>query len=281
MRVPNLFLIGAMKAGSTTLARHLIQSADIQFYSHKEPAIFNVENPKAARVRLEEEWRSDRKARYLMDGTVAYTRRLDDETPRNIAAVLQEPPKFIYILRNPVARTISHYFWNRQRYGESLSFSDAIERDMNYIVPGLYDAHIDHYLEYFDLSCFLFIKYDDFFSDVENSVSSVLSNLGAVQAEFLNLDERLASTSKEKTRTAYAPGLVSALRANRGVVEFGKKMIPSRYHVAFMNFLTREVPREEIIPEEKQRLLDRYFVRSIKRTQEITGLNLEDWLKLP
>lgn len=280
MRAPNLFLMGAMKAGSTTLARHLIQSADIQFYSHKEPALFNVKSPAAARARLEEEWRSDRMARYLMDGTVAYTRRLDDETPRNIAAVLEKPPQFIYILRNPVARTISHYFWNRQRYGESLSFNKAIERDANYIIPSLYDSHIDRYLEHFDASCFHFIKYDDLFSDIENSVSSILSKLGAAQAESLNLDERLASTNKEKTRAAYVPGLISALRANRGVVEFGKKMIPSRYHVAFMNLLTREVPREEIALEEKQRLLDRYFVDSIKRTQKLTGLNLENWLKI-
>lgn len=279
MRTPNLFLIGAMKAGTTTLAAHLVRSPDIEYFAGKEPNIFNNDSLAKVRARLSEGGRGPLKSQWIIDATPNYTRFPEDRTPEYIKALTTEPPRFIYLIRDPVERVVSHYFWNRERYGESLAFSEAVTRDRRYIDPSLYDVQIERYFALFNPDLFHFVKFEAFIHRPEETVAQLLASLGAAPAESLDRGKQLASTNKKMTREARLPRLVTALRSNRSLVELAKFAIPAKHHVRLMRRLTRKVPREEIPQIEKQALRRREFMDSIKRSEALTGLDLSDWCR--
>jgi hypothetical protein len=277
LRLPNLFLIGAMKSGTTTLAAHLVRSPDVAFLAGKEPQLFNQPDLDAVRARLVEQWRGDPGTPWILDATPNYTRDPDDRTPEHIAALVETPPRFVYLLRDPVERTVSHYFWDRELSGESLPFAEAVARNRRYIDPSLYDVQIERYFKLFDPTTFLFVKFETFVAYPGKAVAEILGWLSAAPAEQLDLDTRAAATDKTVTRVAWAPGLIGALRANRWLVELGKSLVPERHHRAIMRRLTREVPREAVAEADKDSLRRERFLASIARTEALTGLDLSDW----
>jgi hypothetical protein len=277
VRLPNLFLIGAMKSGTTTLAAHLIRSPDVAFYAVKEPQIFNAGTHHAIRARLDALGPCDPDTRWILDATPNYTRAPDDGSAEAIKAMVSETPRFIYMMRDPVERVISHYFWNRERYGETLPFMEAIARDRRYIEPSLYDVQIKRYISLFDPAAFTWLSFEDFVRDPAATVARLLEGLGAAPAADIDLKKKGSSTNKVVTREARFPRLMTALRANRGLVEFAKLIIPARHIVPIMRRLTREIPRMEIAENEKAEVHERYFKGLAARTEALTGLDLSHW----
>ena len=167
-RTPNLFLIGAQKAGSTFLASHLEQASEIAFFGQKEPNIFSLGDEASCREKLESYRIPADAPDLLLDASPDYSRSpFIPNVPAMIATISgTREPKFIYIVRDPVERTISHYFWSRQRYGESYTFEEAIERDPRYIEVSQYDRQIEEYLAHFDRDRFFFVKFESYTRDL-------------------------------------------------------------------------------------------------------------------
>ncbi len=278
IRLPNLFIIGAMKGGTTTLADHLSKSSDIEFFAGKEAHIFNEPDRRGVDRRISEEsWRGSRTARFVLDGTPNYTRAIDGKSADLIKETLSETPKFIYLLRNPLERTISHYFWARERYGESLSFIEAVQQDPQYIEPSLYPVHINKYLSIFDKRDFLFLDFHNFIADTEGTVRRVTQWLGALPPDSIETGIQHAATRKDVTRDAKYPTLMRAIRRNRWMVERIKKVVPDRQIKSVMRFMTREVPRSQISDEDRTFVQERYFSSVAADTEALTGLNLNHW----
>jgi hypothetical protein len=277
VRLPNLFLIGAMKAGTTTLAAHLVRSPDVAFYAGKEPHIFDAGGLDDIRARLDALGPRDPGTRWVLDATPSYTRFLDNGSAEGIKALVPETPRFIYIMRDPVERVISHYFWNRERYGETLPFMEAVSRDRRYIEPSLYDVQIKRYTALFDPAVFTWLSFEEFVRDPATTVARLLEGLSAAPAKDIDLQKQGASTNKVATREARFPALITTLRANRGLVELAKSVIPERHMAAIIRRLTREIPRMEISDAEKAELHERHFKGLAARTEELTGLDLSHW----
>ncbi len=108
---PRLYLIGAQKAGTTTLAFLLDQHPDIALSDPKEPGYFVDPDAKGL------EWYRGcfpaKLPAMLLDASTGYTMMAaqsgaDDSVPLRIKAAAPDA-RFIYVLRDPVDRTISAY----------------------------------------------------------------------------------------------------------------------------------------------------------------------------
>lgn len=277
---PNLFLIGAQKSGSTTLASQLVQSADVAYYAQKEPNIFSLPELEACRQRLQL-LRRPRPAepKWLLDASVDYSRYpLFPKTAEHIFRLANGPGlRFIYLVRDPVERTISHYFWNRQNFGETLELWDALESDHRYTTGSQYDVQIERYRAFFPMESFLFVKSEDYFSDIEGTCQSILAWLGAREPNLLDTSKRLASTDKDETRAALFPRFNRLVRSNKQVLRLAKSLIPQKHHVGLNRLLSRAVPRPPIRDEVKREIYARYFADTVDRTEQLTGLDLSDW----
>ncbi|MEM7703262.1 MAG: sulfotransferase domain-containing protein [Pseudomonadota bacterium] len=281
-RTPTLFLIGAQKAGSTFLASHLEQASEIAFYGQKEPNIFSLGDESRCREKMASYTLPDDAPPILLDASPDYSRiPFITHVPEMIAKIVgSDTPKFIYILRDPVERTISHYFWSRQRYGESYDFEEAIEKDKRYIEGSLYDRQIEEYWKVFEQERFYFLKFEDYIADPLATLPDLLNWAGASMPDlFAPKEEFDASTNKVESRQPLFP-LLNRIARREGILrEAIKALVPARHHHRLARGLSRSVPRPHIDPATKQRLREVHFRRSIEMTAEMTGLDLSDWLE--
>ena len=144
MVLPNFLLIGAAKAGTTSLWSYLAQHPEVYLPENKEPNYFafadaqpNCVGPAPAHVIHElllkfsvTTWpeylalfqgRTDQKA--VGEASVRYL-----YVPEAAARIHERLPevRLIAVLREPVSRLYSHYWMNRQFQLEDLELEDAI-----------------------------------------------------------------------------------------------------------------------------------------------------------
>jgi len=161
--LPNTFVAGAQKSGTTTICTLLSMHPECILSSPKEPTFFckrdNLDN-----IQLYESYfrQPDRNkpASCIIDGSTAYM--VDPDVPGRIRDVLGDKLHFIFSLRRPADRTISAY-WQMVKKGyehrtiqdalmfESTVLADAIreedEKITKAVKSGLLDltAYIDRY----------------------------------------------------------------------------------------------------------------------------------------
>lgn len=133
MLLPNLFIPGAGKSATSSLHEYLGQHPQIFMSKAKEPHFFSsgfnfqgdVTEKLQAYAQLFEDgkecpYRGESSTGYMVFPGVA--ERIKQTVP---------DPHFIFILRNPIDRAYSHYWWLRGRGYESRILKEAILADMH------------------------------------------------------------------------------------------------------------------------------------------------------
>src|SRR5258708_4333366 len=131
MALPTFFIIGAGKAGTSSLHHYLDQHPEIQMSSNKEPHFFaGPENgfPYAmGRVSGLKEYERLFDPAFSVRGEsspgyTSYPRR--QGVPERIRELVPDA-KFIYLARDPIARTVSHHLHRIAVAGQRPPLSDA------------------------------------------------------------------------------------------------------------------------------------------------------------
>ena len=274
---PNLFLIGAQKSGTSTLNHLLVQHPEICNAGSKELNIFHAPDSATARARLGERFRPrDPDASFVLDASVNYTRRpRHPHAPGNIRELCGSDVRFIYVMRNPVDRLISNYLYSGQKYGVPGSLEQTVQADPQMIDTGRYDFQLEPFLEAFPRERFLFLKFDDLSAKPQDTAYDVFSWLG------LDALQQLTVTIKNKTakkpirmHPAVVRGLLSTNMSRRLISRLFSDKTKRRLAQAF----AREGALMEPPRTFKVWLMQTHYVDSIRRTQALTGLSLEDWI---
>ena len=150
--LPNIIIIGAMKAGTGSLHYYLSKHPEIFMSKIKELNFFDREES----PRRDLNWykaQFDANYRFNGESSPQYTR-----FPRNPGVVerIKETipnPKLIYLLRDPVDRIVSHYIEMLTRWRETRSF-DAMLADIEnerhqYIECSSYHLQLSQYWKHF------------------------------------------------------------------------------------------------------------------------------------
>ncbi len=200
--LPNLFIIGAAKAGTTTLYDVLKQYPRVYFPVQKEPSFFSddvyfdkgIDWYKNTFYAHSEKFcvRGDATPRYLYWG--------EKVVPRIQAVCAETKPKFIAIFRDPVELVYSYYWQNVREGRETLSFCDALQAEEKRVAENRefmesrgrftyayskiakYASQLQPFLKAFPRESFLFLLTEDL-----NNI-----NLLSVKLEkFLTLEHRV------------------------------------------------------------------------------------------
>jgi hypothetical protein len=214
-QLPNFFIIGAAKSGTTSLHEYLAQHPEIHMSFPKELNFFsfldsppNFSGPPGTaddavlnnRLRREKyglsitTWSQYRKvfagvrsAKAIGESSVSYL--YFPQAGRRIRQFIPDA-RLIAILRNPVDRAYSKYRQLRRDRAESLSrFEQAVaaeEARMRdnwspawfYVDRGFYYRQLEPYYDLFPSSQIKIIIYDDFTKDPKAIVESIFSFLG-------------------------------------------------------------------------------------------------------
>ncbi len=213
---PDFLIIGAQKAGTTSLYSYLITHRSVAPAIKKEIHFFDLPQNFSRGVR----WYRAHFPTYLS----VYLRRLRGEgaitgeaTPYYIfhplvpARVWRLSPqmKLIAVLRNPIDRAFSHYH-HSVKYGyETLTFEEAIGREperlagevkriradqgyhsinhmhFSYLTRGLYADQLEEWLKFFPRGQILVIKSEDLASDPDPVLREVTEFLELVPGRFV------------------------------------------------------------------------------------------------
>jgi Sulfotransferase family len=217
MSLPNFFVIGAAKAGTTSLHRYLDQHPEIQMSATKEPRFFagpanGIPYP-PDRVWSREEYELLFDPAFALRGEAstdyaAHPRR--QGVPERIKELVPEA-KFVYLVRDPIARTISHFQMAVALMGERRSLKQALgdlsDHRSPYIASSLYGSQLENYLRHFPQERMLVLDHAKLRSERRSTLARVFAFLGVDEgAEVGGLDDELLSSSEWRT---YSPRYVS------------------------------------------------------------------------
>ncbi len=258
MKAPNLFVLGAQKAGTTYLARALANHPDVFFTEPKETMFFSQ---KKVRKRADyedylrtyfagagdETWRGEGSTTYLQWPRVR----------ENFHRFVPDTPRMIVCLRHPVDKAVSFFIhnWRRGRYAPGMTLSDAnsLGIQLSPYLTSLYAESIAGWLNGYPNDTFLFMKFDDLVRDPKAFVRQATDFLGIAPMKS-----------------------VPSGQINAGLpLDFDGESLTVRKSD---NLPQTELPRFSM--QELSDLQDR-FNHDLKRTELLTGLDLKSWYRLP
>lgn len=290
LSLPNFIIVGAPKAGTTTVHTALGNHPDIFVSSPKEPHYFSfIEEQKPSwGMQSRDEYealfatappdcpaRGEASTWYLYSQTAA----------RQIHELIPEA-KIIMMLRNPVDRAYSHWSFQRQNQWDDLSFEEALEREANdrsddgqwdthYCSAGLYSAQIERYFDVMPRHQIHVGIFDDLVSDQAGFLRNCF--------EFLGVNPSAASPREPEVQNKTSWARSAALQSftkNRTLHGLVSKVLPNAWRrslgKSLRQFNEKRPPRMD--PATRTRL-KKFFRDDVRRLDNLLGLDLEArWL---
>jgi hypothetical protein len=185
--LPDFLLLGAMKAGTSTLIAELATHPRVIRSRRREIHFFG------SRFKRGVSWyRSHFPTGYELkkyhaitgEGSTSYL--ANSNCPPRIKAVLPRV-KMIALLRDPVDRAISNYFHERRSGRESLPIAGAFAAERSYRSRGIYADQLARYYAHFPREQLLVLRSESLFTDPMSIVDRV--------CRFLAIDPELLARS--------------------------------------------------------------------------------------
>ena len=179
--LPNFLIIGVAKAGTTALSEQLGLHPQVFMAAEKEVHYFDDHFDKGVA------WyrsRFDKARGKVAVGEASPTYIYDDKAIERMAELLPDA-KLIVVLRNPIDRAYSHYWWVRP-LTERLSFEDAVRSELSgkdtegrvYIWGGLYLDRLKRVCDYYPRSSLHVVIAEDLRSKPAATYAGVCRFLG-------------------------------------------------------------------------------------------------------
>ncbi|HEV2861904.1 MAG TPA: sulfotransferase domain-containing protein [Pyrinomonadaceae bacterium] len=221
--LPDLVIVGAQKAGTSSLFAYLSQHPQLLPSYTKEVHFFDGGlNHKVDDYQKGAAWY---RAHFPVRGAGARAKAFEASplymfnplVPGRMFALMPEV-KIVALLRSPTRRAVSHYFHVRRRGQEPLPIYEALRAEESRLAPalgredyksdafirhsyksrGLYREQLERFLEYFPRRQLLVLCSEEFFARPEATLGRVFEFVG-VDAAFEVPDLRPRNASKEKS----------------------------------------------------------------------------------
>lgn len=279
---PEVYLIGAQKAGTTSLAYLLSQHPDICVARTKEPHFFTTYFDRGL------DWYKSNFTNYensvCLDASTTYAmaplsknnskrkRGRLEGIPQRIHSISPQA-KFIYLLREPIERTYSAY-WHYFNIGcEGKKFGEAIENDSFYLDVSNYYGQLTLWLKYFPLDSFFFILFEDMKKNPAKVAEECFKFIG-VRSE--NIKVKLEE-AKNKSRQVNLVGR----QCNRLFFTLDlygcSHLAPSILRKTCKKLTTNYDKKIPPIGEIDRLFLYEYFGEKNRQLAQLTGLSLDRW----
>ena len=293
-RMPNLFVVGAAKAGTTALYDYLAQHPQVFLSRVKEPMFFSRDEYYARGLDWYEHFYFRGAENYPVraEATPHYLYWSEKVAPRIKEAYGERPVKFIVSFRDPVSRAYSWY-WNMVREGrEELDFDEALrveerrlEQNRNelyqlgsmvygYSAGSRYASLLQPYLELFSAEDFFFVFQDDLKSRVSETCEEIFEFLGIESSTLIN------TSNSNPAAMPRSRLLHKTLRQRSLLKEFVKPFMPGRVRHRLkskvMQVNLKEIPYVPLDPQLAHELRLSYRTE-IEKLEKITGRELSSW----
>ncbi|MDV7141180.1 sulfotransferase [Tropicimonas sp. TH_r6] len=318
MHIPDFFIVGAAKAGTTSLTSQLKACPSLFMTVPKEPEFFARDD----RFALGPDWYSALFAEARpsqITGESSTIHSLVPHFPNAARRIAEAAPdaRIIYMLRHPVARSYSMYqevlkhYQNDSRRGrvnrsfeECLFPEDFPDRAPRDAVFARYDAHLPdtaglfldgsdytlqatEYLSHFPREAIRFILFEDYVTARSRYLEEVLAFLGLDPAEAQRgLGHEARNTSRDHFEKTAEDQQVLDFKSQY-VPQWLNTVVPSPLRARLRRGLlsinrargvTPELP-SPMLPETRD-WLTRHFAPRYAEIERLTGLDLSSWREI-
>jgi len=186
MSLPSFLIVGAMKAGTTTLYEDLLPVPGLWLPPEKEPEDLvdpAVETP-AGRAAYARKYAACPAGALAGDASTAYAKRPTHEgVPERALKVLGPDVRIVYIIRDPIRRITSqyHHLWGLEL--EHRPLNEAVLEDPQYLSYSRYAWQIAPWQEVFGPDRVLVLRFEDYLADRPGQLARVCAFLGAAPPE--------------------------------------------------------------------------------------------------
>jgi len=282
LRWPDFFIVGAFKAGTTTLYEHLNQTQGISMSDVKDPNFFCSEtvseNYQYVPIRNEQKYlelfNHASENDFVGEASALYL-----QDPKSAELIHKKNPnaKIVISLRDPVERAYSHYLMFYYNGFEKNTFRKALEENLkgnfisggDYFGGGMYFYQVQKYLEIFDHDNVKILIFEEFIKDPKKDSNKIL--------KFLKVKSFVPDSVKEVYNPFNVPrtSFIQSIMKNKLIINLARKILPQKIR-AFIQYtiLTKEIPKPKMLDD------DRIFLQKIYR-EEVAKLEKLLEKKLP
>lgn len=285
-RWPNLFLLGAPKAATTSLHRYLDQHPQISMSDPKEPHFF---------TRTWDELGDDPDA--LAEAETAYKQLFADasepvvgesspgylwrpEVPERIHQRVEEP-KLLACLRDPVQRAYSDYLMGIRHGTLDAPFPEVIETEREHgwreavdplIERGRYGTQLERYADTFGLENLHVVLLDDLKQDALGTLESIARFLDVDVDAMQEVDYETVHNPFGVPKNALASHVLNAEPLKR----LARLIVPEKLRIYVGEHLLLDKPDKPPMDPEAKRMLAEIYEPEIRKAEELLDRQLPE-----
>jgi hypothetical protein len=269
-----------MKSGTTTLHEHLGSHPDIYMCPRKEPAYFVEEYGWSNG----EQWYlglfSDAKGqKYLGESTTDYTKMPRFNGVPGRIWRFDPNAKFIYILRDPIERTFSHYWWRVRFHGENRKMLDAIREEPYYRSVSNYAFQLKPYLEHFDREQFMIVTFERFIRNPQAVCQEVFGWLEVDKQHRIPSTDTKRRSMPEVLEQVRGKGLAHRLRYSNVWTLVGPRM-PKFVRLMGRRMAIKEVVPKDVTSNDAAKWLRSIQIKEVEELSSMVGMSFSEWRAL-
>lgn len=302
--LPDVFLVGAPKAGTTSLADWLTQHPDVYFSIPKEPFYWAADYP-AMRARYGFETRSAYEALYASPASRGAAHRAEGSTTylysrRAVPDILAEieQPKFIVALRRPVDLLVSYHrtqlvalnedeqdfstAWRRSVEGRGPKTTPLDPKLVDYPMVGRLGAAVDRLLSLVPRDSVHFVLFEELAENPSGTWEGLRRFLGLSDQAPLTFDMRNASTKTYRSaairRLTHRPPRVLAKPVRK--LRQWSRTTPSPAAARLKSRMWKAEGRPDLALAARAEVTH-YLADDTQRLGELVGCDLSHWVSVP
>ena len=284
----DVMIIGAQKAGTSTLLSHLVRAPRVAPMLRPEVAYFTDTGDFA---------RGTRKAidKYFGSRDLSGLLRIGEDvrllaSADGLARLLDDSPRvqLVGVLRDPVDRAYSAYWFARRKgFEPSTSFSGAIQRELEgknrlfsrqdlreYLRGGEYDVHLDSLFRHVDPARVRVILFEDLRSNPRNVANEILEPFRLSIPTSISSPTRTNAAARARSeRFARFMGSPLLRRTVRSIVSPAIRGHIERRLRGLNEVPFKPLPMDEAVRAQRAA----YFTPHNERLADLIGRDLDGW----
>ncbi|MBE9039488.1 sulfotransferase [Oscillatoriales cyanobacterium LEGE 11467] len=281
-KIPNLFVVGSMKSGSNTLYNYL----------DEHPEIFMTKRPlKEPRYFVKEMNWSKGRDWYLSLFEAADKESILGEASQHYSwiphytgvveriAEFSPEARILYIMRDPVARTISHYWWDVQWSNEGRDMLSAIQSMKHFTNVSNYAMQLKPYIDLFGRDRVMAITVEELTDNTVETLQQIFKWLevdSSFVPEKLNRRDNVSPKVIQKT---IGSSLFSHLRGTP-LWKTIKQLVPESMREKIRDVLVRPTERDLTMLEPTRDYLRPIQQQQTEELSQLLGRQFPEWKTL-